>query len=615
MVVTMPNVVNLLNGMFSMIKYGLSDCNGGFSTTPGFGGCNDNGLYQRSYGQLLYEPSGAGSYEQAANLALLLTAGRLSEDNLNTIVDACSTELDQDRRTRCMQQLIVTTGEFHSTSLVTKTREDRAKETTTGTTNDTTERTTEQTAKRTAKANSTEPYKAIVYFYLRGGLDSYQMLAPHTCAPIDVYARYRTSRGKNAIDEGLGLPLERLLEVPANNPNQPCTSFGIHENLPTLKTLFDKGKLNFIANAGLLAKPVTVDNYKGETPVRLFAHDAMAQQTKREDIADKFVGTGVGGRIADVLTQAGIPTNLFSIDGQQVVLSGEAGQGGPSQYIISSNGLPAFNSDPSIEDMDIVIKTLNSNDVDNDSGFHASTWSSKLSDSLAKQKALKQEIDATVVTTTFPLSGSTAEEFEMVTRIMQTREARGSKRDIFFVQDNGYDTHSNVDESLITNFSRINAIIEAFVDELDVLGLWESTVVVQFSEFARTLNPNTGNGSDHAWGGHHFMFGGAVNGGHVLGRYPSDFEQGDEAGIVLNRGRIIPSTPWDATWKGTAEWFGIPATGPEMDKVLPMHNNFPQEMLYNKTVLFSSPSSTSLQKSISSSQITNPKFKGGKLFD
>lgn len=82
---------------------------------------------------------------------------------------------------------------------------------------------------------------------------------------------------------------------------------------------------------------------------------------------------------------------------------------------------------------------------------------------------------------------------------MQTRESRNSKRDIFYVQDGGYDTHSNVDISLINNFNRINGVIQAFVDEVNVLGLWESTVVVQFSEFARTLDPNTGDGTDHGW--------------------------------------------------------------------------------------------------------------------
>ena len=175
---------------------------------------------------------------------------------------------------------------------------------------------------------------------------------------------------------------------------------------------------------------------------------------------------------------------------------------------------------------------------------------------------------------------------------------------------------ANVDENLITNFSRINGVIQSFVKELEVLNLWESTAVVQFSEFARTLNPNTGDGSDHAWGGHHFMFGGAVNGGHVFGQYPSDFEQGDDAGIALSRGRMIPTTPWDAMWKGTAEWFGIPAAGQEMDKVLPMHKNLPQEMLYNQTILFNMPSpiSSPMLSETSPSPVDIPKVQGGELF-
>jgi len=82
------------------------------------------------------------------------------------------------------------------------------------------------------------------------------------------------------------------------------------------------------------------------------------------------------------------------------------------------------------------------------------------------------------------------------------------------------------------------------------------------------------------------MFGGAVAGGNILGKYPNFFEQGDPNEIALKRGRMIPTTPWDATWFGVAEWFGIPATGPGMEKVLPMHKNFPSSMLFGKEDLF-----------------------------
>ena len=159
MLLTMPDIVALLNGLISTIKYGLGDCGGGFAEYPGYGSCTDDGQYQRSIGHLFYEPIGATTdTERATNLALLLTAGRLSTDDIDTIANSCATESDTPSKTRCMQQLIVTTSAFHSTSTVTSSGEDRIAETTGGT--------------------STEPYKAIVYFYLSGGADTYNMLAP-----------------------------------------------------------------------------------------------------------------------------------------------------------------------------------------------------------------------------------------------------------------------------------------------------------------------------------------------------------------------------------------------------------------------------------------------------
>ena len=155
---------------------------------------------------------------------------------------------------------------------------------------------------------------------------------------------------------------------------------------------------------------------------------------------------GVGGRLADALTQAGIPTNTFSIFGQQIVLAG-TGEG-PSQSVLSSFGLPEFNANPSINNMDSVIKTLN-NDTTADSGFHAETWSYKLSESLAKHELLKQEIDVTVVNTEFPEKNRIGDELKMVTRVMQTWEARGSKRDIFYVQDSGHDSHRELNKVFI----------------------------------------------------------------------------------------------------------------------------------------------------------------------
>ena len=144
MLLTMPNTVGLLNGLFSLIKYGLSDCHDGFGVYPGYGGCSGNGLYEKSTGRLTYNPAGATFSEYISDLALLLTAGRLSDENRATIEDECSLEPDNTSITRCIQQLIVSTGEFHSTSHTSRSGESRKKE------NDT-------------PGESSEPYKVSPY--------------------------------------------------------------------------------------------------------------------------------------------------------------------------------------------------------------------------------------------------------------------------------------------------------------------------------------------------------------------------------------------------------------------------------------------------------------------
>ena len=511
----------------------------------------DDGLYYRSIGHLARVPAGTTIAELVSEVSLLLTAGRLSQDNRDTIEAACSAETDHDAQFRCIQQLIVFSTEFHSTNKMEKSGEDRAVDTTT-------------------VVASTEPYKGLIYLYISGGLDSFHMLAPHTCAPINVYERFRAIRGKNSLSEGIGMKLDEMLVIDGNNTDQPCSTFGIHPNLPILQTLYNDGDAAFIANAGLMAEPVDVNNYRQMTPVQLFAHNAMNRNTQKEDIFDEFVGTGVQGRIADVLKGKDMPVNVFSISGTQAVNVGEPG--GAAPFIVSSSGLSDFNKSPSISDMNTVIRSLN-NATRKDSGFFAETFANKLSEAITSHEQLKAELDAVDVSTVFPDSGIAA-QLKMVAQLMKTRESRGVVRDMFYVEQGGYDTHSNMQINLVNKFTELNAALEAFVAEVKQQGLWNSVTLVQFSEFARTLDPNTGNGSDHAWGANHFHIGGGLAGGKVRGLYPDDFVQSPSNPIALSRGRMVPTYPWDAMWKGTATWFGI-EEGPEMDKVLPMHSNFP----------------------------------------
>eukprot|EP00957_Ditylum_brightwellii_P093391 7111501-Ditylum_brightwellii.AAC.1 len=155
----------------------------------------------------------------------------------------------------------------------------------------------------------------------------------------------------------------------------------------------------------------------------------------------------------------------------------------------------------------------------------------------------------------------------MVAKLMKTRVERGKERELFYVRIGGFDTHANVGPQLATKFDEVNGALEAFVIEMKHQKVWESTTIVQFSEFARTLSPNGNDGTDHGWGGQYFVAGGSINGGQILGKYPDDFSVSSP--IVLSRGRMIPTTPWDAILNGVAQWCGV-TNSSDLDRVLPM---------------------------------------------
>ena len=101
----------------------------------------------------------------------------------------------------------------------------------------------------------------------------------------------------------------------------------------------------------------------------------------------------------------------------------------------------------------------------------------------------------------------------------------------------------------------LNHAVATFWAEIKAQGLENSVTVVQGSEFGRTISPNSNKGSDHAWGGNYFMFGGDVKGGKIKGEYPKSFSESDP--INIGRGRLIPTTSWDALFYGLTQWMGI----------------------------------------------------------
>ena len=102
MLLDMPSSIDMLNGLFSLVKYGLTDCysGSGFSQYPGYGSCNDNGLYERASGVMEWLPLSTNVTDFIDEYATLLTAGRLSPESREKIREIHDAEL---YNTECSQ--------------------------------------------------------------------------------------------------------------------------------------------------------------------------------------------------------------------------------------------------------------------------------------------------------------------------------------------------------------------------------------------------------------------------------------------------------------------------------------------------------------------------------
>lgn len=404
---------------------------------------------------------------------------------------------------------------------------------------------------------------------LNGGCDSFNMLAPHTCSPAnDVYDSYLKVRDVVAISRNELLPIDA--------ENQNCTMYGIHPDLPAVQKLYNDGDLLFFANTGVMTEPVNKYNYWILTNTQLFAHNHQQRETKRIDPYDSDAGTGVVGRMADILNGLGHNVGSFSVDRFSVALVGTPGVT-QTPMIVNRYGVPSVYLG---DDLAQTLPLLH-NATPSDSGFFGETWSNELMTSLGTNALLGEELNDVTTNTPFPTSYLST-QLQTVARLIATREARGVDTDTFYVEAFGYDTHSSVEENLSLRFIEINEGIEAFANEMKHVGMWNNVTLIQASDFARTLTPNSGLGTDHAWGGNYMMMGGSVKGRQILGEYPDTFA--DEGPLNIGRGRLIPTTPWDAVFKSIASWIGVPHFA--MDDICPNMDNFDSSYFFDANDLF-----------------------------
>ena len=318
----------------------------------------------------------------------------------------------------------------------------------------------------------------------------------------------------------------------------------------------------------------------------------MSREQLRVDPLDLNPGTGVGGRMLDVLKNVGFQTSGNTVDGSSLLNVGDTYYSNPTFTVATG--------DPSLLDevsslapgeMLELTKQLNGNSAD-DNSLLGETWSERFSKSLFEYSTAL-EIDAAVKSGDFnmndyPVREGPGAEFRAAAQFMKSRGMRKVDREVFSVKhDTSYDTHGDTSTAgLPGKLGQANQALSEFIAELVRQGIWEDTAILLGSDFGRSLEPNSNGGSDHGWGGHTVMVGGGVKGGQILGEYPADLSESSDQWI--RRGRMIPTTPFDSVWNGVSQWMGVESEA-DLDFVLPNRQNFDASTFFTKQDLFEGP--------------------------
>jgi len=415
-------------------------------------------------------------------------------------------------------------------------------------------------------------YRALVCVFLAGGNDGNNMVIPLDTTGYNAYSTVRNA-------SGLAIASDTLLPVTPASIGSP---FGFHPNLAELRALWDDRKLSVVANVGPLAQPLTRDQYVGGAPkpYQLFSHsDQIAQW--QSAIADRVSPTGWGGRIADRgdTNQSGFPTvtaisgGLFTRGQTTNPLSIAAAPTALNQVLVL-NGFTDTEAASRRSSMDF-LRTIDANQT------LVNATSRTVQQALDISSIFNTDV---TLNTAFPNTtlGNQLKQVAKVIKFNAASPALGLRRQIFFTQLGGFDTHQNQVTTQANLLLQVSQAIKAFYDSTVELGVENQVTAFTLSDFGRTFQPaGTGAavvGSDHAWGNHHFVVGGAVRGGDFFGEIgpngtvfpvlqlngPSDTD---------NRGRWIPSASVEQYAATLATWYGVSAA--DLPLVFPNIGRFP----------------------------------------
>ena len=402
-------------------------------------------------------------------------------------------------------------------------------------------------------------YRALVCIFLFGGNDQTNTVIPFDAAEFTAYTNARSTIARTTAE------VTSIGAVAA----QGGRSFALPNELAPLASLYGAGKLAIVANVGPLIRPTTKAQYQGASvplPPKLFSHND--QQSVWQSSGAEGATSGWGGRIADLIV-SGNTNQTFtavSVAGAAVYLSGRS----VLQYQVGANGSVAISGlTGSLFGSSTANQVLRQLITATRPGVFENEYNRITTRSIDANAALSGALAAApAITTVFPTGNSLADQLKMVARLISVRQTLGSKRQVFFVSQGGYDTHDFQLRDQPVLHATLAAAIDAFYNATVELGVAGNVTTFTASDFGRTLTSN-GDGSDHGWGSHHFVLGGAVKGASIYGQFPTVALGTTEE---VGSGRLLPSTAVDQYASTMAKWFGVSDT--DLATVVPNIGNF-----------------------------------------
>jgi uncharacterized protein (DUF1501 family) len=397
------------------------------------------------------------------------------------------------------------------------------------------------------QASTSDDYKALVCIFLEGGNDGYNMLVP--TSNID-YDNYKKIRGT------LALSKDSLLgNIPHHNK-----TYGFHQSMSDIHKLYENGKLAVLANVGTLVHPTTKVEYENEQnlPFHLFSHSDqtkiwMAGNSKQTE------KSGWAARLANTLPNNNNFTNI-SVGGNNFLQSG-----GDKSSLEISYTIDSFDNFNSLAFSNLYQKIL-ARDKNNQNRLiqaYANLEENNINYRNSIVSALSTAKDFNFQSRIHCVSdiNSFYKQMEFIAKLISvSAQMPGSpRRQIFFAKLRHWDTHDKQMEKHAKLLEYLSQTMYEFQSTMDFLNISDKVTTFTSSEFGRSLVPNN-NGTDHGWGSHALIMGGAVNGGKIYGDIPELEHSGGQytSPYITDSGRVIPTTSIEQYFAKLGEWFDIP---------------------------------------------------------